>query len=68
MATKELAVQIDEEVFEKLSDLVLRANTTFNCVVNEALKFYLTGRVPSGQTPDVVTATRPRVRQKLSLK
>lgn len=67
MPNRELAVQIDEEIFEKLNDLVLRANMTFNCVVNEALKFYLTGRVPSGQTSEPIAA-RPRVRQKLSLK
>ncbi len=67
MVTKELAVQIDEEVFEKLNDLVHGCNMNFNCIVNEALKFYLTGRVPSGQTSEPI-AVRPRVRQKLSLK
>ena len=47
MTTQYLLSQIDEEVCMKLNEYVLESKMSRDCIVNEALKHYLAGRVAS---------------------
>ena len=45
MTTQYLLSQVDEEVCEKLNAYVLESKLSRDCIVNEALKHYLAGRM-----------------------
>lgn len=63
MTTQYLLSQVDEEVCEKLIAYALECKLSRDCIVNEALKHYLSGRTtphPAGNSVSARVAENVR--------
>ena len=52
MATPNLVASVDHEILERLNILTDERGVELDAIVNEALKHYLCGRVPTGISLD----------------